>query len=227
MGRKLSKEGLIRRIRDRRNDAERQGIEHLLEEMCGTTSAAAPDSGKWEAVVRVLKTHYHEPDIEAARVLYAAVAAHYLPGPPVWPMAVAPPSSMKSELLSALEGLPHVYAIDSVTPKTFISGQIRNDGVPKQDDRASSLLHRIGDSGIMLCSDFSTVLSIKSDDRNVIFADLRRIYDGALRKEFGTSEAVAEWRGRLTFVAAVTPDIEKHYAALQAALRRFEYSDLR
>jgi integrase len=39
-------------------------------------------------------------------------------------MRCAFPHSMKSELITALDGLPFVFAIDAVTPKTFLSGQI-------------------------------------------------------------------------------------------------------
>ena len=179
---------------------------------------------KWNAVVAVLNTHYHEPDIQAARALYASVAAHGLQnGQPVWPMIVAPPGSMKTELLRALDGLPLVHSIDGVTSKTFISGQIRDkeaSGLPGPQP-PSSLLHRIGHSGILTCPDFSTILAIKSDDRNAILADLRRIYDGELRKEFGTSETVPVWRGRITLVAAVTEDIDKHYSVIQSLGDRF------
>lgn len=171
----------------------------------------------WEKVVQVLKKHYYEPDIEAARILYAAVAAHELKGQPVWPMAVAPPGSMKSELVSALDGLHNVHVLDSVTPKTFISGQIVEG--PKQ--REQSLLHRIGKSGIIVCSDFSTVLAMRSEDRNAVMADLRKIFDGRLSKEFGTSEEVPGWDGRITLVAAVTPKIDTFGTVIQSLGDRF------
>src|SRR5579864_2151739 len=137
-------------------------------------------------------------------------------------MAVAPPSSMKTELVQALDGLERVHSIDGLTPKTFISGQIRDkDGTDASSLPASSLLHRIGTSGILLCPDFSTILAIKSDDRKAILADLRRIYDGELKKEFGTSDLVPVWKGRITFVACVTPDIDRHYSAIQSLGDRF------
>lgn len=129
-----------------------------------------------------LQKHFHEPDVQAAGFLYAAVAAHDLKGKPVWPMAVAPPSSMKTEIIAALNDLPFVHSIDGFTSKTFISGQIRDKSSRAKPEPASSLLHRIGPSGILLCPDFSTVLAVKADDRNAIFADLRRIYDGELKK---------------------------------------------
>ncbi len=178
------------------------------------------DDADWESVVRTLQTHYYEPDILAARALYASVAAHCLKGQPVWPMAVAPPSSMKTEIVQALDGLKNVFSIDAVTPKTFISGQIREED-DKPDLPPSSLLHRIGNSGIIICADFSTILAIKSDDRNAIFADLRRIYDGDLKKEFGTADRVEGWKGRITFVACVTPEIDTKYRAIQSLGDRF------
>jgi hypothetical protein len=178
-------------------------------------------SDGWEQVKKVLERHYFEPDVQAARVLYAAVAAHDLTGAPVWPMAVAPPSSMKTEIVRALEGLPHVHAIDSITPKTFISGQIKDPVDRRKDLPPSSLLHRLGNSAVIICADFSTILAIKADDRRSIMADLRRIYDGELKKEFGTSDTVPAWTGRITLLACVTPEIDKQYSAIQSLGDRF------
>jgi hypothetical protein len=201
-------------------------IGKLLEKLSGIEVRAfiaerAENRKPWDAVVAALNRHYHEPDIQAARALYSGVAAHDLKGQPVWPMAVAPPSSMKTELIRALDGLDRVHSIDSVTAKTFISGQIQDRNEGGAQGRPSSLLHRIGANGIVLCGDFSTILSIKADERNGILADLRRIYDGELRKEFGTSEATPPWKGRMTLVVAVTEAIDKHYSVLQSLGDRF------
>src|SRR5262245_36010711 len=96
----------------------------------------------WKAVEASLLAHHHEPDVEAARALYSGVAAHSLSGPPVWPMGVAPPGSMKTDLLAALEGIPGVHLIDKITPNTFISGQLDDPKKPRKT--SASLLHRIG-----------------------------------------------------------------------------------
>jgi hypothetical protein len=192
-----------------------------MRELIAARKAQKAGSKPWDEVVRVLNTHYHEPDIQAARALYSGVAAHDLKGQPVWPMAVAPPGSMKTELIRALDGLDRVHSIDGVTAKTFISGQIRDKGKSGAQLRASSLLHRIGSNGIVLCGDFSTILAIKTDERNAILADLRRIYDGELRKEFGTSDETPPWKGRITLVAAVTEEIDKYHSVLQSLGDRF------
>jgi hypothetical protein len=119
-------------------------------------------------------------------------------------MYVAPPGSLKTEILTALDGLPGVRLVDQITRNTFISGQIDNPTKPRT--RPSSLLHRVGSQGILIYPDFSTILSMKHENRACILADMRRIYDGRLSKEYGTSEAPTEntQQGRITFLVAAT-----------------------
>src|SRR5262249_47312454 len=71
--------------------------------------------------------------------------------------------------------------------------------------------------------DFSTVLSMNRDHRGSVLADMRRIYDGHLSKEFGTADRLHErsWDGRITFAAAATPDIDKYYSVFQTLGERF------
>ena len=180
-----------------------------------------PDERLWRAVAAVVREHHYNPDIEAARALYAGIAAHRLAGTAVWPMIVAPPGSLKTELLAPLDGMPGVHFVDQITPKTFLSGQIED---PKKPNKTSpSLLHRIGASGILVYPDFSTVLSMNRDNRGSVLADMRRIYDGHLRKEYGTADRLGdrEWRGRITFAVAATPDIDRYYAVFQSLGERF------
>jgi hypothetical protein len=186
-----------------------------------------PEITHWQAVENVLRAHYFEPDLLAARLFYSAIAAHDLAdGPPVWPLSIAPPSSGKTDLLEGLRGLPGFHFIDEMTPNTFLSGQLQ-DG-PKNPVTAalavsSSLLHRIGKSGILVCADFSTITEMKRDDRGRVLAALRRIYDGSYRREFGTSENLGEreWSARLTVAAAGTNEVERCYGVFQSLGERF------
>ena len=158
----------------------------------------------WERIENVLTKHYYKPDLQAARAVYACVCAHQLDGPPVWPMLVGAPGSMKTELLNGLRNWPNAHRIDQLTPQTFISGQIKDPA--NTDDTPAGLLHRIGKEGIILYPDFSTMLALRPENRASILSDMRRIYDGELRKEFGTADSLQQrsWQGRLTFVVATT-----------------------
>ena len=167
----------------------------------------------------IVRTHFFRPDLTAMRAVYAAIAAHDLnTGPPVWPMLVTPPGSAKTTTFEPLEVLPNVTAIDRLTPNTFLSGQITQG--PRRR-RPPSLLHRIGESGVLLFPDFSTVLSMKPDNRASVLSDLRRIYDGHLHKETGTDEKPLDWRGRLTVAVAVTPEIDRYHSVFESLGARF------
>jgi hypothetical protein len=165
----------------------------------------------WEKIESVFRAEFYEPDMGAVRAVYAAVAAHRLKGPPVWIFDIAPPSSGKTEKLMPLAPAVGAHIISSVTPQTLLSGKVAGDG---------SLLTKIGSTGIIVCKDFSQVLSMPRKTKGPILADLRDVYDGYIRKEFGTGET-KEWRGRITFIAGVTPDIDIHYSVFQTLGERF------
>jgi hypothetical protein len=127
---------------------------------------------------------------------------------------------MKTVLVKSVRDLPNVHVVDRLTPNTFLSGQI--DDPRRKRTRSPSLLKRIGD-GYIVIPDLSTVLAMRSDNRDQIFSDLRCIYDGELRREFGTSENEDDhqWEGKLTVLAAVTPLIDGYHSVQQSLGERF------
>jgi hypothetical protein len=175
-------------------------------------------STQWSETEEVFRAELHQPDMLAVRIVYSAIGAHYLPGAPVWLFDVAPPSSGKTEKLMPLKPAVGAHIISTITPQTFISGWTwRKSGKP---DRDASLLTRIGPSGIVICKDFSQVLSMPRKQKGPILADLRDIYDGFISKSFGTGEDKS-WSGRITFIAGATPDLDMHYMVFQTLGERF------
>jgi hypothetical protein len=183
-------------------------------------------SRRWEAVKAALFANFCNPVIEAAQALFASVAAHRITGhPPAWNMLIAPSGSMKTVLLDTLQGLPSVHTLDDVTENTFISGKLDDSG-PKRKAKApmpASFLNRIGDEGILVVPDFSTVLAMNKNKQPVILSQLRRIYDGSFAREFGTSENLLDrkWQGRITLLAGVTPELDKYHSVFQSLGERF------
>ncbi|MGB2713501.1 MAG: hypothetical protein WBC51_04935 [Vicinamibacterales bacterium] len=152
-------------------------------------------------------------DRAAFRILLAAVAAHRLSGAPVWLLIVGPSSGAKTELIQTLNLTAGVYPLSDLTEKTFASGAHKTGGGD------ASLLTELG-SGLLSLKDFTTVLSMRSEKRKEILGQLREIYDGEYRKNFGSGKRF-EWKGRITLVAGVTHEIDKHYEVMSALGQRF------
>ena len=132
-------------------------------------------------------------------------------------MVIAPPGSAKTETTKPLEQLPGVHAIDKLTANTLLSGQI-TDG---KSERKPSLLHRLGPSAILIFADGSTVLSMKHEEQAGVLGDFRRMFDGQLRKEVGTTGESLIWKGRVTIVFNVTPDVDRFHSMFQSLGERF------
>jgi hypothetical protein len=150
-------------------------------------------------------------DPDAFRVTLAAAAAHSLPGDPVWLLLVAPPSGAKTELVSLLYPERHVYALSELTARTFASGL--------KTDEDYSLLSRLTNN-ILIIKDFTTILEMHREERQVVLAQLREIYDGRYDKTWGTGKEL-HWTGRISLIAGVTPVIDKHYSVMSVLGQRF------
>jgi hypothetical protein len=146
------------------------------------------------------------------KVLMATVIANKLPADPVWLFIVAPSGGTKTELIRGLSKINGVYPISDLTPQTFLSGEKYN--------KNASLLLRLPRNSILTYKDFTTILTMHRDKRHAILSQLREIYDGQYRKEFGTGET-KEWHGKLGFIAGVTPVIDTHYTIYQVLGERF------
>jgi len=145
-------------------------------------------------------------------ILLAAVAANRMEGDPFWLFVVNPPSGVKTELIRALSGGDDIHPLSNLTPQTFASGLQTKDGEP-------SLLLRL-DRQILTLKDFTTVLTMHRDRRGEILAQLREIYDGHYRKEFGNGKVV-DWTGKIGLIAGVTQVIDSYTSVSQVLGERF------
>lgn len=156
------------------------------------------------------------PDQTIVDVCLGTYVAHKMAGDPVWVLIVGASGRGKTEVIVTLSGLDAVHGLSALTPQTFASG-LRG----KED---ASLLHRLERDGrsFLTLKDLTTVLTLHRDARAEIFAQLREIYDGSYRKEFGSGVTVS-WEGRLGFLGGVTPVIDQHHAATALLGERFLY----
>ncbi|MDP3956864.1 MAG: hypothetical protein U1C49_00685 [Candidatus Andersenbacteria bacterium] len=162
------------------------------------------------------------------KLMVAAVISQFLPSDPVWIVIVAPSGGCKSEFVnmtSLIEWTPpgenkaqqKVYPMSTLSAHTFISGM-------KSAGKDTSLLLQIS-NGIITFKDLTSLLSENQDDRAVIMAQLREIYDGKYSKSFGTGLNV-EWNGKITILAGATYKIHSLKQSYTAMGERFIFYNM-
>jgi hypothetical protein len=147
-------------------------------------------------------------------VMLATFIANQLRGDPLWMIFIAPPSHTKTELLRAFDGHEKIVLLSNLTPSTLVSGI-----QPKRNQEDPSLLPKLNGKTLIL-KDFTTVLSMRSENQQEILSQLREIYDGQYSKAFGNGKVV-NWKGRVGLMAACTTIYDKHYGIIGALGDRF------
>ena len=134
------------------------------------------------------------------KLIPAIIIANRLPMKPLWIFLIGPSGGGKTQFIDAVTDFDIIYTLSLVTPSTFLSG---NPG--KADP---SLLPKI-DKKILVFKDWTNILSMNRDAKTEIMGQLRDIYDGHVKKAFGTGR-VAEWGpgGKIGIIAAVTPIVD-------------------
>lgn len=165
-------------------------------------------------VKKVIAKYLVLEDDRVIDVMLAVAVANDLKTDPNWLLLIGPPSHAKTELLRSLDGHPKAYFLSNLTPATLISG------VPKKKNQPEpSLIFKLDGKTVVL-KDFTTVLSMRSENQAEILSQLREIYDGQYTKAFGNG-VVIDWKGHVGLLGAVTPVYDKHYSVIGSLGDRF------
>lgn len=177
----------------------------------------------YEVFEKEMQDFLYMDSTEVLRILAAVFCVHYYQGVnPVWLFLIAPSSSAKTELLKPLAISNFVTNISQITTKTFVSGFIpakpKKGDEPATPPKKTGLLDRATEkaawskqSPMIVIKDFTTILNMRADERNIVMSQLREVKDGNLTGEYGNG-ITSLWSGRMGFVAAVTDQIEEAIA---------------
>jgi hypothetical protein len=161
----------------------------------------------------------NEYDMDAANAAIAAAASERLPGDPLWLLIVAGPGGAKTETVQALAGAgAHVTstiasegALLSATPR-----RERNKGA------TGGLLRKLGDRGVLVIKDVTSILSADRNVRGSVLAAIREIYDGRWERNVGTDGGqTLTWTGRVVVVGACTTAWDAAHSVVAAMGDRF------
>ena len=168
-----------------------------------------------DELIATFRRHLYLPDAGPLCIVMAAVVANRMPGDPVWLFLVGPSSIGKTEILSALGGLSDVFPVSTITEAGLLSGS-----TSRREDATGGLLAEIsarGGQGIIVCKDFTSILSKPPQTRAELLAALREIYDGAWVRRLGVNGGrTLCWQGKAGLIGGVTETIERHAAVIGA-----------
>ena len=112
-----------------------------------------------------------------------------------------------------------VYPVSTLTEAGLLSGTSRRDTAP---NATGGLLKEIGEFGIIVCKDFTSVLNMHREQRQAVLAALREIYDGSWTRVLGTDGGrTLSWKGKVGFLGGVTPTIDTHHSVMATMGERF------
>jgi predicted transcriptional regulator len=167
----------------------------------------------FEELIKEFQSYLYMPDITPIKVMLATVLANRVPGDMVWMFIVAPPSSAKTELLTALFQSPEIVSITGLTQNTLISGFMG----PAKD---YSLLPKLKNK-ILVIKDFTGVLTMAQQARDAVFGQLRDAYDRRSEKVFGHGVHKIYKDVHFGILAGVTNTIENINIMQQTLGERF------
>ncbi len=185
-------------------------------------ASPAPGVTSLADVLTATQRLHHVADDGPLRFALGVAVSSVLDQEPLWGMHVGPPSSGKTVTQEVLGDIADDQ-VDELTVAGLLTWS--KGGKRGAAARPVGLLPRIGERGFATIGDFSTILA--GSDRNgrdQLFGDLRRIYDGSFSRNMDSPDGQPlRWAGRLTLLAAVTPEIDRYSSHTDALGPRWLY----
>jgi hypothetical protein len=174
------------------------------------------------------------PTPDPLYLVLGTVTANMLKGSSVWIVLIGAPSSGRTIMLETLADLKPKYTKGEKGPKPGVhivgaikgpSGLLSAVGMNERTkDATGGLLPYIGSRGIIVMKDFTSMLSMAKEPLAETIGALRETFDGRYSRPVGSDGGRhLEWRGRLGFLAASTPAIDRHSASIGDLGERWVY----
>jgi hypothetical protein len=156
----------------------------------------------------------HDGDKVTTRVVHAVYVANMvLAGDPVWIFLVGGSGQGKTERLAPLSVMPHTELASTLSGEAaLLSATARRD---RAEHAHGGLLRRIGDKGLLVVKDFTSILEMDRTARGQVLAALREVYDGRWDREVGAEGGqTLTWVGKCGFLAGCTTAIDKAHSVM-------------
>lgn len=157
-------------------------------------------------------------DTDMVDVVLATVVANRMPGDSVSLYLVGPSSSAKTEMIMAVSQSSHVEMLSLITPHSLISGYKDKAGDKEDHSLLTSLV--TADKNILLFKDFTTIISMRREDRAQFMAQLRELADGEISAHYGNRPKIM-LKAKFGIIAATTNAIDEFTSGILILGERF------
>ena len=124
----------------------------------------------------------------------AAAAAERLNGDPLWLLLISGPGNAKTESVQSLAGIGAQITSTISSEGALLSATSRRQ---RAKEATGGLLRKLGDRGVLVIKDVTSILSADRNTRGGVLAAIREIYDGRWERNVGTDGGqTLTWTGR-------------------------------
>jgi hypothetical protein len=160
-----------------------------------------------------------EYDLDVMDAVVTAAAAEGLQGDPLWLLVISGPGNTKTETVQTLSGCGAYITSTIQSEGALLSASSRKE---RSKAATGGLLRKIGDRGILVIKDVTSILSSDRNVRASVLAAIREIYDGKWERNVGTDGGqTLTWTGRIAVIGAVTTAWDSAHAVVAAMGDRF------
>jgi hypothetical protein len=158
-------------------------------------------------------------DTDTIDAVMAAAATDQLGGDPLWLLVISGPGNAKTETVQSLSGAGALVSSTISSEGALLSGSPRKQ---QAKNATGGLLRKLGDHGLLVLKDMTSILAADRNVRAGVLAALREVYDGRWQRNVGVDGGrTLTWTGRLTIVGACTTAWDSAYGVIAVMGDRF------
>jgi hypothetical protein len=191
-------------------------------------AASGPDTGPAPHPPRTL-VRVHEVfkkwlggefDMMTLDAVLAVTAAAKLGGDAAWLLVISGSGNAKTETVSSIAEIPDTHLISTIASQGALLSATSKKSQAK--GATGGLLRKIGDRGILVIKDFTSILSIDHRTRLPILSALREIHDGRWDRSVGSDGGLTlTWTGHIVCIGACTTAWDQAHSVIAQMGDRF------
>ena len=159
-------------------------------------------------------------DMATLDAVLAVTAAARLGGDAAWLLEISGSGNAKTETVSSVGALPRTHIVSTIASQGALLSATSKKSRAK--GATGGLLRKIGDHGVLIIKDFTSLLSIDHRTRLPIMAALREIHDGRWDRNVGADGGqTLSWSGHIVVIGACTTAWDQAHSVVATMGDRF------